>query len=588
MSNNSLLINGLEMCGYNTNPEYHLGSGLDFGEIAPDTTTISSLFLDGDVISGERTGNRAWNLTIVVVATDRLSLATFADTLLKAVNVDTFQIVWTPDGCPSVTFDAYRATATPAKDFAKQDNDILVSEITLSFATGPFGYSATMQTISVPVTGGPTQQVVDNMNSGSFTNGTLDTSHEYTGAGCMRVTMTRHTSGSGGATKVWYTSAFAGRTITSLDLSADSAISVRLRWDQAPVASPAAFTGIATITLTDAHGASDFVSISGLTFPAGSTAYQLIRAKFPNRFGVDLTQITGWTVAVQTNPLTVGGFITSFPTTTVAYLDDLRAYPAASTGNMTGEGQVVTIPGVIGSARSAVSLELDIGGASFTDMIVHRPPVDQNPDLTILAGLGLTGGTYNVTVPAANANYNGRSYTVVALMSSAPGSARTITATFTQKIGATVIGGPTDVDLPTSSGAFLQVIGSIELPLVETPPENQSDTLTIALSSTGADVFTDVLLLDTQGQTVITRGDPPGTVAQWIDAPGPLADVGQVYGAATLDRTQAYSIRADVIALDGGPMLFDPGDNRLLVASAQGAPNVAVTYPARWLDEAVA
>jgi hypothetical protein len=582
VSDNSLTINGLEMLGYDTNPEYHLGAGLDFGSIAPDTTTISSLLLDGDRIIGDRTGNKTWNLIVVVLALDgeRSTLSVNVDALLQAVNTSPYQVVWTPDGCPPTVFTAYRATAVPAKRFAYNDSDLPLTEVTLQFSTDPFGESSSGMSISVPATGGPTQQVLDSMDTGTFTAGSHDTTHEYSGGGCMAVTMTRTHGTRRGFDMYGYISPVsptpAGRAVTSVDLSSFQSISYRFRWDQTPFQ----FTVNADLILKDVTGKTATAQLQ-ITMVHGDTAYRLVRFPISKFAALDLTQIVAWSVGILTSTQIVGQ-ASQFPATTTAYVDDLRVYPQGSTDNATGEGSVLTIPDVVGSARTPVAMEIDAAGTVMGALVVHRPPADQDPSLTILAGLSGS----SVTIPAANADYDG-TYSVVVLQSAGAGVGfRTITATFTQKVGGVIIGGPTTRSVTTDDAHFVKVLGEISLPLTRTPAENQSDSLTISVSGATGDVFTDILLLDTRGQTLIVVGTG-STQAFWVDTPDPLVGAGQVFGAATVDRTQAYSVMGLVTAYSGGPMLFDPGDNRLLVASPLVAPGITVTYAPRWLDEAL-
>src|SRR4051812_41085887 len=106
----SLIVAGYELLGGTTNPEYRLAPGFDFGDGEPDQTTIASLYLDGDTVSGERTRNRTFDLPVNVLGANPVDLAGKVDTLLAAVSAATFTVQWTPDGGLPVLFDCYRAT----------------------------------------------------------------------------------------------------------------------------------------------------------------------------------------------------------------------------------------------------------------------------------------------------------------------------------------------------------------------------------------------------------------------------------------------------------------------------------------------
>lgn len=546
---NSLTVAGLEQVGDVTDPEYHLGkhtnggqgSGLDFGEILPDTDVLSSLLLDGDIITGERTGNRTWNLVTVVLGDDRADLAVKVNAFVQAINQDSYQVVWTPEGCAPSVFTASRATFAVAKDFAK--NGELVAEVVYSFETGPFARSLAPTSTGVSATGGPSSLQVDGMNSGSFLAGTLDTSIKYEGAGSCKL--------ASGGTQV------AARVITSTDLSAYAAISVRVR----------AGTNVkvnVSMTLTDNAAHSAKVSTGQSHLNTGWTLIQFAAGSF---IGVDLAHVTRWQIVVSTG---TGHF----------WVDDLRAFPAASVGNSTPEGTVLTVPAILGSARTPVALAVDRSGMDMSSLLLHSPPGGQDPDLTILAGLAFDA----VVVPDANMNYDG-TYSVIAFVGLSDTADRTITAAFTQ----TAPGGITEVmtlTVPVTGTQTMISLGEIALPLFTTPSENVGCALQIEIASDGTDTFTDVALCDTQGQTVLITDVLVDAKSFYVDEPVPTVGVGPVYASTTTDRTQAVSA-IDRALISGGPMLFEPGDNRLLVASTSGAPNVTVTYTPAWLDEAL-
>lgn len=580
---NSLTINGLETVGYTVNPEYHLArsddlDGQDFGEIAPDTAVISSLLLDGDTITGDRTPNRTWPIAVIVVGSSRADLSAKINTFVQAISADTYPVVWTPQGCPSSVFTAYKASFAVKKSFA--ENGQLVGKISMVFETRPFARSLGTQTITVPATGGTPQLQVDGMNTGTFTNATLDTTIKYEGAGSAKVTLTRSVATVvAGVTFYRYDTPTTapGRAITSTDLSSYASMSIRFRWP-APATFGGTFSNV-TVSLLLVSAAGSSVVSTNLTVAKGSTAQTLVQFDLSklttaSGSGVNLAAVTSWAAGVAAGSVTDSGL----PATSNAWYDDLRAYPTGSVGNSTNEGSVITIPTIKGSARTPVAIAATRVSA-LGSLLLHVPPITQDPDATIFAGLSAG----SIIVPAANMNYDG-TYSVVALLSVSGSSTRTITATFTHKIGA-FTAGVQAVSVTVAGTQTMVAIDEIELPVVDQPAENTNATTTIALTSTdGSDVFSDVALCDTRGQLALITGIG-GVLSAYIDQPDATSDVGPIYGSGT-DRTKAFSI-SSVALISGGPILLQPGgNNRMLVAATGGTPDLSITYTPTWLDEA--
>lgn len=585
---NSFTVGGLELIGTATNPEYRLAKGMDGGAITPDSVTLSSLTLDGEVISGRRTTNKAWSFTVAVNGfvngmPDRPTLSRNVDRLLAAVtsdSLDNVAVVWTPSGCAATNFTAYRATATPQKNMVMADQGYI--EVLIEFATGPFGESVGTQTVTVTASSPPPQLQVDGMNASTFTNATLDTTVKYEGAGSAKITLNRSVATVvGGVTYYRYDtpSTAPGRAISATDLSSYASMSVRFRWP-----APANFSGFfANVTLTlllTSTSGSSYVT-ENLTVAKGSTAQNLVQFNLAaltaaSGAGVNLTAVTSWAIGVAAGSVTDTGL----PSTSNAWYDDLRAYPPGSVGNTTAEGSVLTVPALKGSARTPVTVAVT-RAAGLGNVLLHSPPATQSPDVTILAGLSFG----SVTIPAANMNYNDTFSLVTLLTASAGvGVSRLITATITQKIGATTVGTQTLTLTVVGSQSIIAFSDYLTLPLVAQPAENQSGSLIIALSSaSGSDTFSDVALCSTGGQTLIATG-LTSAIALYVDKPAPKVGIGQVYASAS-DRTAAFSAMGQLTAYQG-PLQFEPGDNRLLAASTSGAPDIAVTYTPRWLDEA--
>src|SRR3954468_581900 len=127
----SLLVAGYEMIGSTTNPEYRLAPGFDFGSGEPDQATISSLYLDGDAVSGARTKNRTVQLPLSIFGSTAQQVAGYVSTLLQAVSAQTFTVTWTPDGGLPMAIDGFRATWTRERSLTDEAQG--VSHLTLSF-----------------------------------------------------------------------------------------------------------------------------------------------------------------------------------------------------------------------------------------------------------------------------------------------------------------------------------------------------------------------------------------------------------------------------------------------------------------------
>lgn len=522
----------------------------DVGSPTPDTAVVSSLLLDGDVVTGERYSNRHFSLPFVVFGTSRANLSATLDAFLLAVSAQTWQMVWTPNTCPSTVWNCFRAT--PHVQWSPRQQSGLSVLVSLEFDAQPFAFSAATRSVTVAATGGPTPLQVDSMNTGTFTTGTLDTTTKYEGAGSCKA-----------AGNLLSNVGHAGRTVTSTSLSAYGSVSVRVKLDAA-----AAHVSV-TLTLGDASSGSRGVATT-VALTTGWTLVQFQLADFP---GIDLAHITSWQVSIDATGSAA----------TTGWVDDLRAWPAGSVGNSTAEGTVLNVPSIYGSARTPVALAVARASGTMTNLLLHSPPATQDPDLTILAGLSVG----SVTIPDANMNYDG-TYSIVVFFSASVGGAtsRVITVTLTQKVGATTVGTAT-LTATLIGTQTIASIGQIALPLTAVPSDNITGSLIIAVTSgNGTDAFSDVALCDTEGQTVMLTGLATPT-SVYVDAPDPTTGVGPIYASTTADRTAAVSVASLAIA-PGGPVQFEPvGVNKLLAASTSGAPNVTFTYTPAWLHEAL-
>jgi hypothetical protein len=131
-------------------------------------------------------------------------------------------------------------------------------------------------------------------------------------------------------------------------------------------------------------------------------------------------------------------------------------------------------------------------------------------------------------------------------------------------------------------GGFVS-IGEMTIPDRALPPENVTAYYQYRIESDHPnDRWSDLILLDTQGETVlITQPDANQYTQYFIDEPTADQDIGLISGARG-DRRTAVSVLAETWA-SGGPITVEPGDNQLFVYSADGPPALQVSYTPRWM-----
>ncbi len=232
----------------------------------------------------------------------------------------------------------------------------------------------------------------------------------------------------------------------------------------------------------------------------------------------------------------------------------------------------------------------------FSTLIVHRPgseaPPTLNPCVSVSgSSVPSTGWPVSSLIPGINALFSG-TYTVLAVASFLhnPTVSKTVTIYVNQfeysLTGPYVNKSVTRTFTPSTdiTNGIINM-GEITLPILDIDPSNTSALFTVSpVSSDINDTFFDVLFLDSQGQTLIVNL-PDGTAYGniWIDEPTSERDAGRVL-ASNLDRAQAVSILGDSI-FSGGPFYIVSGDNVLLAYSVSGAPDIAVSYLARWFND---
>jgi hypothetical protein len=277
---------------------------------------------------------------------------------------------------------------------------------------------------------------------------------------------------------------------------------------------------------------------------------------------------------------------------------DQGGFSASPPGGGGGGADMSTTAQTGGSGGAgAITLTWTPPLAPFGALIAHRPSVDAPDSLNPCVPIGNTadapiGTAY--TVPSLIAGVNalfGGTYSVVLVsyVWDNPTVTRQVTVTVTQY---EYVGGPSyPVSITRSFTPSTDIVngivimGELSLPVKDIDPSNTSAYFTVSISDTDqADQFLDVLFLDSQGETYLIN-IPPGNsyVNFFIDEPTADRDLGRVMGS-DLDRSQAISV-LDTAICSGGPFYIVPGDNTFLAYSPAGAPNLGVSYLARWFTD---
>jgi hypothetical protein len=570
MAGDSLNLAGYELLGGVTAFSL-VKDTFDLGVAQPDTAYISSLLLDGDVQTSDVTHSRTVTFTLLVRPASRSDLSVQVNALALALNVrrgTTFPLTWTPNGGLPVIYDCQRATVVPQHSILR-DNQ-LVGYVTVTFLATPFGRSPDVKSIVTA-----TSVQIDSYDTAP-TGGTLNTTQKIEGTGAANVTGNRL-----GSTYNYTPATPVSRSFAAKDLSAFSNATV-----QAQAANGAHLT--LTLTLTSASGSTTYPTVTmGWSAPY-NTGFQLVAIPLTGGTvtagtGVTLSAVTSYSLAMTYNQYNF-----SPPATATWTIDDLRGIGSSSTLASTTRGTLLLVPNVVGSARTPVSLAAT---GTINSLLAHRPPSDQDGNLQILTGITVAASPSHPaasTVAAVNSRFGGTYSAVLGISTVGAAGANTVTVTVTQLSNGVSVASQALTGTYTSpQGDRLVKLGEITLPLRRVPGDNTTTTYTVDVNHTvGADFYSDFMLLDTRGQTVIA--DPPAAVAAvYLDAPTGLLELGAVYVSAAGNRTDAYCIDDTSLPL-GGPFQFEPGNNRMLIWSDTAAPTLTTTYYPLWLHERAA
>ncbi len=292
-----------------------------------------------------------------------------------------------------------------------------------------------------------------------------------------------------------------------------------------------------------------------------------------------------------------------------------------ATAGTTGSNGVVPGGGGGGANSSGTTLAGGTGAAGkivvtpfasppFKNLIVHRPKFGGHPQYQPLVSVGngadVPDGTHFYTIPQPQAGMTAAfdgTYTIVLVASafSNPTANRTITVTVTQT---EYSGGPsysqstTPVTVAPSLASLtgpgnqvnngVLIAGVLTLPVKALAYDNTSAFFQVSVTDTNtSDRFLDVLLLDTQGQTLIINEPSAGYINYYVDEPDPIHDLG-LYLGSQLGRANAVSVVDGIQAVSGGPFTVEPRECLLFAYSVDGnAPSIGVSYYDRYFFDRI-
>jgi hypothetical protein len=272
------------------------------------------------------------------------------------------------------------------------------------------------------------------------------------------------------------------------------------------------------------------------------------------------------------------------------------AIPGGGGGGAWGNSVAVPQSGGQGAA-GLVRLTWQPPLQPFNTLIIHKPSNTANNNISPITPIPITDIPNNTEytvpalVPGVNAVFDS-TYTVLLANYywDSPQSSRQVSVTINQY---EYPGGPrysvqaTKALTPATDVVNGVVnLGEVTLPIKDYSNHNDQSYFTVAVNDTDTnDRFMDVLMLDTQGSTVLINVAPgtPGYgtyVNYYVDETTPNKDLGFI-GATVQDREHQVSI-LDFASVNGGPLYLSPGDNTIMTWSPSGAPYLGITYAPRW------
>jgi len=325
--------------------------GFDLSAPQPTANMVASM-LDGERPAGQpHAANRQPSLPVKITAPDRATLAAAREVLIRAVSARTFTVTWTRAGGLPFVLDCYSAQATVV-DYDLLKEASFVSNVLVSFEAHPYGRSDQPVTVDFPVplsgrTPPASPVLIDDFSTVSGTRW----SQALIGPGPFSAHY--DPAGSGTGLVASYTRSGMGPLnlagLNGLSVIAGFGASLFFPWWGQGQRGPVQFA----FTLSDGtHSATTHVTRKVRTSGnASDPAFQRIHVPIPSGSSLNLAAITGYTIKISNRQ---AGDLQY----TDVYLDTFRAVPYASAQQVQpASGNLVSLAGIAGSARSAVSLQ---------------------------------------------------------------------------------------------------------------------------------------------------------------------------------------------------------------------------------------
>jgi hypothetical protein len=166
---------------------FNLGEAYDFGTPQPVIDFTIQMMGDGERPSGHRYSNRSMSIPVTIrvygtgpggqpTAADRLTLTSAREALMQAVNVDSFELVWSPDGTDTsreTVFDCWHSKAIVVNANYKAEKQLTMT-LMISFEAYPWGRSDVTSHIAFdsPILDASQQPVYQLQDFGTGSNGT--------------------------------------------------------------------------------------------------------------------------------------------------------------------------------------------------------------------------------------------------------------------------------------------------------------------------------------------------------------------------------------------------------------------------------
>jgi hypothetical protein len=327
------------------------GQGFDLSAPVPTADYVASLILDGEKPSGRRASNRTVTLPVWIIAPDPGTLVAARETLLQAVDQDSWQLIWTRDGGLPLVFDCFRANPTVVQ-YGLIYQNANCSLVTLSIPAKPYGRSDTVTEVAFasPVTGGITPAIAVTLDDYAVVSGTGFSASPRAVQGTQSAYWPTT-----GVSYPLYSASFAAKDLTGLTALAiwlglgSGSADAWFNWHKGPVQVSYTLTDSSARTIT--FGRSPHLVASNNNLQPN---WQHVSVPLPVSLGsFNITQVTGYTISVL-NYATLGQHVMS----TAVYLNHLQAVPQTGQVPAAIRGWVYTLYSVLGSARAPINLQV--------------------------------------------------------------------------------------------------------------------------------------------------------------------------------------------------------------------------------------